>query len=148
MHVEVQGEALRPRDLTAELVVERWATNYGGIAVTNDGPMRLTVANQVVRVEQFRMAGEQGTRFLQVRGEIQLGGKREIDLHADGSVNLKVLETADPKLRAGGVADLNLRMNGTLSRPSLRGRLKVQNGNHHLPGFSQRPERDHRHADL
>jgi translocation and assembly module TamB len=81
----------------------------------------------VVRVEQFRLAGEQGRRFLQVGGEIQLGGKREIDLHADGSVNLKVLETADPNLTAGGVADLNLRMNGTLSRPLLRGRLKVQN---------------------
>jgi len=128
MHLEVKGEALHPRDATAELVVEHWATTYGGFVVTNDGPLRLTMANQVVRVEQFRMAGEQGTRFLQLRGEIQLGGKREIDLRADGSVNLKLLETVDPNLLAGGIADLNLRINGTLSRPSLRGNLKVQNG--------------------
>ena len=68
MHAEVKGDALRPRDVTAVLVVEHWVTNYGGITVTNDGPMRLTMANQVVRVEQFRMAGEQGTRFLELRG--------------------------------------------------------------------------------
>ena len=43
-------------------------------------------------------------------------------------MNLKVLETADPKLTAGGVADLDLRINGSLSRPSLRGSMKVQNG--------------------
>ncbi len=128
MHAEVTGDALRPRDMTAVLVVEHWVTNYGGITVTNDGPMRLTMANQVVRMEQFRMAGEQGTRFLQLRGEMQLGGKREINLRANGSVNLKVLETADPKLTAGGVANLDLRINGTLSRPSLRGSMKVQNG--------------------
>ena len=127
MHAEVKGDARRPRDLTAVLVVEHWVTNYGGITVTNDGPMRLTMANQVVRVEQLRMAGERGTRFLELQGEIELGGNREIDLHADGSVNLKVLETVDLKLTAGGVADLNLRINGSLARPSLRGSLKVQN---------------------
>jgi translocation and assembly module TamB len=128
MHLDVKGEALRPRNLTAELVVEHWVANYGGIVMAaNDGPVRLTMANQVVRVEQFRLAGEQGTRFLQLRGEIELGGKRQIDLHADGSLNLKLLETADPDLTAGGVADLNLRINGTLSRPSLRGSLKVRN---------------------
>ena len=110
------------------MVVERWATNYGGIAVTNDGPIHLKMANEVLRIEQFRLAGEQGTRFLQVHGEVQLGGKREIDLRADGSLNLKLLETADPNLMAGGVANLNLQVNGTLARPSMRGRLNLQNG--------------------
>jgi translocation and assembly module TamB len=128
MHIEASGEARRPRDLTAEVVVERWATNYSGIAVTNDGPIRLKMANEVLSVEQFRMAGEQGTRFLQLRGEVQLGGKREVDLRADGSMNLKLLETADPNLMAGGVANFNLQVNGTLTRPSMRGRLNVQNG--------------------
>jgi translocation and assembly module TamB len=96
--------------------------------VANDGPIRLKLANQVLSVEQFRISGEQGTRFLQVRGQVELGGKRQIDLRADGSINLKLLETADPNLMATGVANLNLQMNGTLQRPSMRGRLNVQNG--------------------
>jgi translocation and assembly module TamB len=126
-HLEATGEALRPRDMTAELVVERWTTTYAGIGVSNDGPIRLKMANEVVHVEQFRISGEQGTRFLQVHGEVQLGGKREIDLSAEGSVNLKLLESADPNLIASGVANLNLQANGTLERPLLRGRLNVQN---------------------
>lgn len=127
VHIEASGEVRRPRDVTADLVVERWLTTYGGIAVANDGPIHLKMANEVVRVEQFRLAGEQGTRFVQVHGEMQLGGKRQIDVRADGSVNLKLLETADPNLMAGGVADFNVQVNGTLSRPSMRGRLTVQN---------------------
>jgi translocation and assembly module TamB len=128
MHVDASGEARRPRDMTAEAVVERWASNYGGIAVNNDGPIRLKLANQVLSIDQFRISGEQGTRFLQVRGQVQLSGKREVNLRADGSMNLKLLETADPTLMAGGVANFNLQVNGTLARPSMRGRLNVQNG--------------------
>jgi translocation and assembly module TamB len=127
MHVEASGEARHPKDITAGLVVESWITKYGGIAIANDGPIRLKMANEVVRIEQFRLAGEQGTRFVQVRGDVQLGGKREINLRADGKVNLKLLETADPNLMAGGVANLDLQMRGTLTRPSLRGQLNVQN---------------------
>lgn len=128
MHIDASGEARQLKEMTAEAVVEHWATSYGGIAVANDGPIRLKVANQVLSIEQFRVAGEQGTRFLQVRGAIQLGGKREIDLRADGSMNLKLLETADPSLRAGGVANFNVQVNGTLVRPSMHGRSSVQNG--------------------
>jgi translocation and assembly module TamB len=127
LHVEASGEMRHPKDIIANVLVERWSMNYGGIAVTNDGPIRLKIANEIVRVEQFRLAGEQGTRFLQVRGQIDLGGKREVDVRADGSVNLKLLETIDPNLMASGVANLNLQVNGTLSRPSMRGRLNVQN---------------------
>jgi translocation and assembly module TamB len=128
MHIDASGEARRPRGMTAEAVVERWTSNYGGVAVSNDGPIRLKLVNQVLSVEQFRIAGEQGTRFLQLHGQVQLSGKREIDLRADGSVNLKLLETADPTLMAGGVANFNLQVNGTLARPFMRGQLNVQNG--------------------
>ncbi len=127
LHMEASGELRSPRDIAADVVIERWFTNYGGIGVNNDGPVRLKMANRVLTVEQFRMAGEQGTRFLQVAGQVQLGGKREVDIRADGSVNLKLLETVNPNLMASGVADLNLQINGTLSRPLLRGRLNVRN---------------------
>jgi translocation and assembly module TamB len=126
MHVDATGEALHPKDMTAEVEVERLATSYGGIAVANEGAIRLRLEHRVVQVEQFRLSGEQGTRFLQVQGEVQLGGKREIHLRADGSVNLKLLETTDPKLTASGEANLNLQVTGTLDRPSMHGRLQVE----------------------
>ncbi len=52
-HVEASGEARHPRAITAELVVEHWATNYAGINVSNDGPIRMRMANEVLRIEQF-----------------------------------------------------------------------------------------------
>jgi translocation and assembly module TamB len=125
-HLDATGEALNPRNMTADLVIDRLATSYGGISVANDGAIRLRMEHQIVKVQQLRLSGEQGARFVQVRGEIQLGGKREIDLRAQGSVNLKLLETANPDLMAGGVANLNVQVNGTLKRPSMHGQLNVQ----------------------
>ena len=73
MHLDASGEALHPRDMTAEVEVERLATSYGGIAVTNEGAIRLRIEHEVMRVEQFRLSGEQGTRFVQVQGEVAAG---------------------------------------------------------------------------
>ena len=124
--MEAAGEVKHPREMTAELDVERLAAGYGGISVSNEGTIRLKMEHQVVRVDQFRLTAERGSRFVRVRGEVQLGGRREIDLRVDGSLNLKLLETANPNLMSGGVANLNLQVRGTLDRPSIRGRLNVQ----------------------
>ena len=126
MHLEASGEATRPREMTARLDVDRVAASYGGIAVSNDGTIRLTMERQVVRIEQFRLTAERGSRFVGVRGEVQLGGQREVNLRVDGSLNLKLLETANPNLMSAGAVNLNLQVRGTLDRPIMRGRLNVQ----------------------
>ncbi|PSH04011.1 MAG: hypothetical protein CXZ00_09370 [Acidobacteria bacterium] len=128
MRIEASGEARQLKSITADVVVERWVESYGSIIVKNDGPIHLKMANQVLTVEQFRLSAEQGTRFLQVRGQLQLGGKREVNVRASGSVNLKLLETFDPSLISGGVANFNVRVNGTLSQPIVRGRMGIENG--------------------
>ena len=126
IHLEASGEAKHPREMTAALEVQRVAASYGGVTVTNEGPIRLTMRNQVVQVEQFRLTAEKGARFLRVRGQIELGGQRALDLRVDGSMNLKLLETANPNLMSAGAANLNLQVRGTLDRPTMRGRLNVQ----------------------
>ena len=128
LHAEISGEARHARDLTAEVTAEHWSTGYAGIAVANDGPIQLRLANGILSVEQFRVAGEQGTRFLQVRGRVELTGRQRMDVHATGNINLKLLETTDPSLTSAGVADLNLAIGGTMERPAMSGRLEVHNG--------------------
>jgi len=128
LHAEISGEVRHARDLTAEVTAERWSTAYAGIGLANDGPIRLRLANGILAVEQFRVAGEQGTRFLQVSGRVELTGRRRMDIRANGTLNLKLLESTDPGLTSSGVADLNLAIGGTMERPSLSGRLEVHNG--------------------
>jgi translocation and assembly module TamB len=135
LHLDATGEAMHPADLSAQIQIDRLATNYAGIAIDNEGPIRLSIAHQVLSIDYFRLAGEQGTRFLRLRGQVQLGGSRQLDLRADGSVNLKLLETYYPKLSAGGAANLNLHVDGTMAQPSMHGHLNVQNGSLNYTDF-------------
>ena len=57
-----------------------------------------------------------------------LNGVRQLDLAASGSVNLKLAETLDPDLTAGGTSTFTVEAHGPLKNPGLQGRVDFQNG--------------------
>ena len=61
-------------------------------------------------------------------GSVQLNGARQLDLNADGQLNLKLLQTFDSALVSYGEVALNMRIGGRMSSPSLDGRLEIKNG--------------------
>ena len=54
-------------------------------------------------------------------------GAQELDLRLDGSVNMTLLQSLNPKILARGTLGVNLNASGTLSQPVLQGRLEVKN---------------------
>jgi translocation and assembly module TamB len=82
------------------------------------------VADQVVRLESFHLSGS-GTDFT-AHGRAQLSGPREMDVRLDGTVNMALLQSMNPKITARGMLGLNLSAAGTLSDPVLQGRLEVK----------------------
>jgi translocation and assembly module TamB len=56
-----------------------------------------------------------------------LAGARELDIGLDGSVNMTLLQSLNPKILARGALGVNLNASGTLSQPVLQGRLAVKN---------------------
>jgi len=53
-----------------------------------------------------------------------LAGAKELDLRLDGSVNMALWKSLNPKILARGTLGVNLNAGGTLSQPVLQGRLK------------------------
>ena len=95
------------------------------VSVQNVGPIRFEIADQLVRVESLHFAGS-GTDF-SAHGSVHLSGKQEVDLRLDGTVNLALLQSLNPKILARGTVGVNLEAGGKLSEPVLQGRLEVQN---------------------
>ncbi|MGA8865774.1 MAG: translocation/assembly module TamB domain-containing protein, partial [Candidatus Sulfotelmatobacter sp.] len=96
------------------------------VKLRNQDPVRFALANDVVRIEQLHMLG-QGTDFT-AHGSVRAAGAREIDLTADGRVDLKLLSTIDPDFAASGLASMNMTVGGTLAEPLPQGRLELTNG--------------------
>ncbi len=123
--LQVRGPLRTPRDLKVAAEVQSFSAEVGHVQVQNVGPIRFEVVDQTVLLEDFHLAGS-GTDFT-AHGRAHLTGARELDLRLDGSVNMALLQSLNPKILARGTLGVNLNARGTLSQPVLQGRLDVKN---------------------
>jgi translocation and assembly module TamB len=123
--LQVRGPLRTPRDLKVTAEVQSFSAEVGHVQVQNVGPIRFEVADQTVLLENLHLAGS-GTDFT-AHGRAHLTGAQELDLRLDGSVNMTLLRSLNPKILARGTLGVNLEASGALAHPVLQGRLEVKN---------------------
>jgi len=123
--LQVRGPLRTPRDLLAAAELQAFSVEVEHVQVQSVAPIRFEVANQVLLVENFHLAGS-GTDFT-AHGRAHLTGAQELDVRLDGSVNMTLLQSLNPKILARGNLGVNLSASGTLAQPVLQGRLEVKN---------------------
>ena len=124
--LDMRGPLLQPRQWTLHGNLTDIALEVEYAKVHNQDPVRFSFADQTLRIEQLRLAGE-GTD-LSGHGSLQFFGSHELDLTADGRIDLKLLNSIDPDLSAGGLMTVNMTVGGTASEPLPQGRLQLTNG--------------------
>lgn len=92
----------------------------------NQDPIRFIYADQSVQLEQSHFVGE-GTDIVG-HGTVEFGGNRELDLSADGQVDLRLLGSVVPDLTSSGLATIHMTLGGTLSDPFPQGTIQLKNG--------------------
>jgi translocation and assembly module TamB len=123
--LHVSGPLRTPRDLKAVAELQSFSVEVAHIQVASVGPLRVEVADQVLLLDNFHLAGS-GTDFT-AHGRAHLAGAKDLDLHLDGSVNMTLFQSLYPKVSARGTVGVNLNATGTLLAPVLQGRLEVKN---------------------
>ena len=120
------GVTLRNFDrLRVDGVVEQLDLNLFDYRVRNEGPIRVSVEQRVVRVERMQLTGE-GTQ-LDLTGTIDLDTER-IAMRATGDANLGILQGFFPDLRSSGNAEVVADIAGSLREPLLLGRAFIYDG--------------------
>jgi translocation and assembly module TamB len=122
----MQGPLRDPRRWTLNGDLSELALDVEYAKVRNQDAVRFTYAEQMLHLDQLHLVGD-GTD-LRAHGEVHFAGRRELDLVADGHVDLKLLSGIDPDLTASGTAEMNMNVGGTISDPFPQGRLKVMQG--------------------
>ena len=92
----------------------------------NQGPVRFEISHGRVQIDPLHMVGE-GTDVTG-SGFIAAGGKGELDLAADGQVDLKLLSGIDSNLTASGSMAIHMALGGTWREPLPRGTIEIKNG--------------------
>jgi translocation and assembly module TamB len=124
--LEVRGPLRQPRQWTLDGTLTALALDVDNVKLHNQEPIRFTLANQVVNIQQSHLLGE-GTD-LTAHGSVQLSGARALNLAADGRLDLKLLSTFDPDFTSSGLVTMNLTVGGTIAEPLPQGHLQVANG--------------------
>ena len=124
--IHLTGPLRNPRQLQVTGNLGAFSADVEHIQVQNSGPVLFTVSDQVLNIQQLRVAG-QGTD-LSVVGSLQLDGDRVLKAHARGEANLQLLESFDPDFSSSGTLTMDVDLGGTPARPSMQGQVRVQNG--------------------
>src|SRR5882672_2498055 len=122
----VRGPARRPSDLEVTAELTQLTAVLQNVRVANDGPVRFRIANHVFHLEEARLMGE--NTKLTAGGTVEMTGRRELDVHASGQVNLGLLQTMYPDFLTTGTIDIQGRATGTVSEPVLQGKVTVTQG--------------------
>jgi translocation and assembly module TamB len=131
--VTMQGPLRYPRQWTLKGDASDISLELENAKLHNVGPARFTFAQQTIHIEPTHMVGE-GTDITG-HGSISWANPQDIDLAADGQIDLKLLGSFDPDLAASGVMSVHVTLGGTLDEPLPQGRIEVKNGSASYAGL-------------
>lgn len=123
--VVVDGALLDVAELGVDVTADRLALTVFDFELDNDGPVRLALADNVLRVDRMRLRGE-GTD-LALAGEVALADER-LALRAEGNASLGMLEGLAAGVRGRGSMRLAAEVGGSLDAPVVTGEARVTNG--------------------
>ncbi|HXR37905.1 MAG TPA: translocation/assembly module TamB domain-containing protein [Terracidiphilus sp.] len=124
--ITVEGPLARPLDLRGEAHLQELEATVAGVHLASQGGVHATLANGRINLDPLHVTGEDTD--MNAQGSLSLKDKQQLDFAASGSINLKLAETIDPDLTAGGTTTFQVEAHGPLQDPGLRGRIDFQNG--------------------
>jgi len=123
--IRIVGELTDINHLLVEGTVDTLNMTLFDYAIHNDRPVRLALDQNVVRVQDLRLAGVDTQ--LTVDGSVSLKDER-IALRAAGDANLGILQGFFRDVRGSGRAALTAGINGSLYEPVFSGSATINGG--------------------
>jgi translocation and assembly module TamB len=123
--ITVEGPLAHPEQLRGDARLQQLEVTVAGVHLASQGGVHATLANARINLDPLHITGEETD--LRAEGGLSLKGNQQLDLAASGSVNLKLAETLDRDLTAGGTSTFQVEAHGPLKNPGLQGQVDFQN---------------------
>jgi translocation and assembly module TamB len=122
-HFAIAGFGARAETIAVEANLSRITFDFEKVKLENSGPVRLTYHQDEVRIEPASFKGTDSD--FRVDGSARFSGDRALNLRLDGAVSLQLLAGFVPQLEAGGRAQINAAVAGTLATPRFNGKVHI-----------------------
>ena len=124
--VTIRGPLAQVDQLQGEARLETMAVTVAGVHLQSAGGLHATVANGRVNLDPLHVTGD--NTDLHAEGSLGLKEPRRLDFAASGAINLKLAETVDSDITAGGTTTFQVEAHGPLANPGMRGKIEFNNG--------------------
>ena len=122
----LNGPLAAPQRLNGTAEINQFDVNLSGIELQSPQPLRASMQDGLLRLDQAHITGTDTD--LKASGTAQLfdngGAPGKLHMHAEGSVNMKLAQSIDPDIISSGRVDLTMNAGGTMSAPSLTGKVQ------------------------
>jgi translocation and assembly module TamB len=122
--ITMQGPLRYPRQWTLKGTANDLALELEYAKLHNQGPVSFTYADMTAHIDPAHFVGE-GTDVTG-HGSMHFAGGQELDLAADGQIDLKLLGSFVPDLAASGRSTIHMTVGGTLSEPFPQGNVQMK----------------------
>jgi len=129
----MQGPLRYPQKWTMQGTATDLALEFEYAKLHNQGPVRFTYADETAHIEPAHLVGE-GTDVVG-HGDIHWAGDQELEIAADGQVDLKMLGGMVPNLTGSGLATVHMTLGGTISQPFPQGGIQIKDGSANYAGL-------------
>ncbi len=123
--ITVEGPLGDPSKLRGEVRLQQLSVILAGVHLESQGGVHATLADSRIHLDPLHVTGE--NTDLRAEGQLNIQGTRQLDLAANGSINMKLAETLDPDLTASGTTTFEVEAHGPLHHPGLNGRIQFEN---------------------
>ncbi len=101
------GPLKHPRQLSGDATIEQFSLALGGVPLKTEGALHATLINGRLHLDPFHVVGDDTD--LHAQGSVGvLDGSRDLDLHGNGSINMKLAQTLDTDITSSGHVDFNV----------------------------------------
>ena len=123
--ISIKGALKDPRGIVVEANFSRLILNYANVQLENSGPVRFRSSREALEIEPVIMHGTDTN--VKIDGSVQFTGRRNLALHLDGAVDLRLLNESLRNMDVHGGAQINAAVEGTIDHPRITGRVHIDN---------------------
>ena len=123
--VTLEGPLRYPRRWTLKGDLSEVGIELEYARLHNQGPVRFTYAQQTAHIDPLHMVGQETD--IAGQGSIAFAGSRDLDLAANGQIDLKLLASINSNFTSSGLLTIHMNVGGTLSDPLPQGTIEVKN---------------------
>ena len=125
LHGSLSGPLNRPEQIKGQIQIPTLDLAYQSVHLGLADPMKFAYANGVLSIDKADIKGN-GAQ-LSLHGTVPVKSTQPLNLTANGTVDLSLIQVVSPDVKSSGQIDLRLTAQGSMSQPNMQGQIRIAN---------------------